>query len=367
MAQTIVGLNDPKAVKRYSVGLAADTARKSYYSRKFIGKNRATGAMILRKDELESDAGDKIQFDLSMRLKGAPIRGDDRAEGMQENLRFYTDTIYIDQLRKPVSAGGRMTRKRTLHDLRQVAKDRASDYWSQLQDELFSIYLSGARGNNPDFIWESDFKGHATNPVQEPDADHILYGGKAKSKASIGNDDKMSRNLVERAASRAATLNAINTDNIRLQPLKIEGEDHYVCVMSEYQAFSMRTSSTANDWADIQKAAATAEGRNNPLFKGNMGMINNVILHKYEGVITFNDYGADMKQPAARALFLGAGAGLVAYGSSSGQRFDWHEETVDLGNEPVIDTSCIFGVKKARFADRDFAVIALDTYAPNPN
>ncbi|PHV10184.1 N4-gp56 family major capsid protein [Chitinimonas sp. BJB300] len=367
MPRTIIGLNDPKAVKRYSVGLAADTARKSYYSRKFVGKNQANGALILRKDELESDSGDKITFDLSMRLRGAPIQGDDRAEGKQESLRFYTDEIKIDQLRKPVSAGGRMTRKRTLHNLRQVAKDRASDYWSQLQDELFSIYLSGARGNNPDFIWETDFNGFANNDVEAPDSDHILYGGNATNKASIGNDDVMNRTLIERAATRAATLNAINTDNIRVQPLKIDGEDHYVCVMSEYQAYNLRTSATTNDWADVQKAAAAAEGRSNPIFKGNMGMLNNVILHKYEGVITFGDYGADGKQPAARALFLGAGAGLVAYGSSSGRRFDWHEETVDLGNEPIIDTSSIFGVKKARFQGRDFAVIALDTYAANPN
>jgi hypothetical protein len=52
-------------------------------------------------------------------------------------------------------------------------------------------------------------------------------------------------------------------------------------------------------------------------------------------------------------------------------RFDWHEEMTDRGNTPVVDTACIFGIKKTAFTiegvSRDFGVIALDTAATDPN
>ena len=37
MARTIVGLNDPKAVRKYSGFLAVDVGRESYFNRKFMG------------------------------------------------------------------------------------------------------------------------------------------------------------------------------------------------------------------------------------------------------------------------------------------------------------------------------------------
>jgi N4-gp56 family major capsid protein len=122
---------------------------------------------------------------------------------------------------------------------------------------------------------------------------------------------------------------------------------------------------------DIQKAAAAAEGRNNPMFKGSLGMYNNVILHKHRGVIRFSDYGVGNNVTAARALFLGRQAGVVAFGSSgTGLRFDWNEEMEDRGNQVVITTGSIFGVKKTAFTiggtSRDFGTIALDTAVADP-
>lgn len=115
------------------------------------------------------------------------------------------------------------------------------------------------------------------------------------------------------------------------------------------------------------KAAAAAEGRSNPLFKGALGMIKNVILHSHESVIRFSDYGAGVNLPASRALFLGRQAGVIAFGSKNGLRFTWTEDMEDRGNEPVIGAGIIVGVKKTRFNDKDFGVQAIDTYAIDPN
>jgi N4-gp56 family major capsid protein len=260
-----------------------------------------------------------------------------------------------------------MSRKRTAHDMRSIAKERLGDYFSRFMDELFFIYLSGARGINQDFIEDTTWTGHAGNPIQAPDTAHILYGGDATSKATISSNDTMSRQLIERAQVKAAMMQAQDPSVANMVPVMIDGEEHYVCLMSEFQQYDLRTEQGAAGWLEIQKAAAAAEGRANPIFKGGLGMINNVVLHKHRNVIRFADYGADSLQPAARALFMGAQAGVVAYGTNGGMRYTWEEELKDYGNEPTVLAGTIIGVKKTRFNSKDFGLLSIDTYSKDPN
>jgi N4-gp56 family major capsid protein len=371
MSRTIVGLNDPKAVKRYSAFLAVDTARVSYFNRKFMGVGPDSGMPIQMLPQLENDAGELITYDLSMQLRQQPIEGDDKQEGTEEALKFFTDSLYIDQMRGGVNTGGRMTRKRTIHDLRKIARKRQSEWWGRVFDELWFMYLSGARGSNTEFIFPTTYTGFANNAFAAADAEHRLYGGDASSFATISNNDQMTLALVDKAKVRAEMMGGGTQGTPQIQPIMINGEEHYVLVMSPWQEYDVRTSTSTGHWLDIQKAAAGAEGRNNPIFKGNLGMYNNVVLHAHKGVIRFTNAGSDSLQPAARALFLGAQAGQCAFGSpGTGLRFDWHEETRDNGNEVVISTSSIFGCKKTRFTidgtAKDFGVIACDTYSTNP-
>jgi N4-gp56 family major capsid protein len=363
MAQTIIPWGDPKAQKKWATTLAVDIARESYWNRKFQG--RGENNIIEEKVELTSDAGDRVSFDLSVRLRQRPTSGDNRVKGKEEQLKFYTDEVIIDQLRHPVSAGGRMSRKRTAHDMRRIAKDRLRDYWRCYKDEMYFIYLSGARGTNPEFIEPTNYTGHAGNPLRVPDATHQLYGGSATGKASITNGMKMNRDLIERAETHARMIRSIDTDATDMVPVSVEGEDRFVIVMSSYQEHDLRTADT-NGWVKIQADASKAEGRNNPIFKGSLGMIKNVVLHSHENVIRFSDYGAGLNLPAARALFLARQAGVIAYGTPGGARYMWKEEMEDYDNEPTVVAGMIFGLSKTRFNDRDFGVLALDTYADKP-
>jgi len=361
MAQTIIPFGDVKAQKKWSSNLAVDVLSKSYFSKKFIGKG--DNNIIEQKTELESEKGEKISFDLSVQLRGTPTAGDSRVKGKEENLRFYSDEVIIDQTRKSVSAGGKMTRKRTAHDMRVVAKNRLGDYWSKYMDELMFIYLSGARGINEDYIEPVSYAGHAQNPIQAPDTQHILYGGDATSKATIASADVMNRRVIERAVTKARMMRALDPSTANMMPVTVEGEDRYVLVMTPNQEQDMRTAEGASSWLEVQKAAAAAEGSKNKIFKGGLGMINNTILHSHESVIRFNDYGAGSDLPAARALFMGRQAGVCAYGTTKGQRFMWKEEMEDYDNEPTVVAGTIVGCKKTRFNGKDFGVMAIDTYA----
>ncbi len=383
MARTIVGLGDPKAVRRYSAFLAVDVGRTSYFNKKFMGVGIEAQTPIQTLPHLENDAGDQISYDLVMQLKMQPVEGDNVLEGKEEDLKMYTDNVYIDQARGGVNTGGKMTRKRTIHDLRKIARARQSEWWARIFDELFFLYLSGgfrtsgsgaAQFANADYTYQSGYAGFASNPFFAPDAEHQAYaaasGVPAANFAALTANHRVDLALIDRLVARAEVLGGGTTGIPSLEPLKIDGEDHYVFVMHPWQAYDLRTNTATGQWLDIQKAASASEGQKNPIFKGGLGMYNDVVLHKHKAVLRRTDGGAGTVS-VARGLFMGRQAAVCAFGSpGTGLRFDWNEESRDNGNQAVITTASIFGIKKTRFSidgvERDFGLVSVDTAAANP-
>jgi N4-gp56 family major capsid protein len=368
MARTIVGVNDAKAVKRWAGLLAYDTSHKSYFNQRFMARGAEAEVPIQILTDLESDAGEQISYDLLAELRMAPVEGEETLEGKEEQQRFYTDSIYIDQARCGVNTGGRMTRKRTLNDLREKAKRQQSSWWARLQDELAFIYISGARGINENFLLPIGYQGRASNALVSPDSNHTVYGNDATAFNNLDATDKFDLRLVDRAKTKADSQGGGATNIPVLQPCKIDGNETFVCVMHTFQEDDLRSNGSTGQWMDIQKAAAGAEGRNSPLFKGALGMYRGVILHSHRNAIRFNTAGAGGNVEAARALFMGSQAAVAAYGSpGTNMRYDWFEESRDNGDKVVISTSSIFGMKKVTFTTdggpQDFGVFSLDTAA----
>lgn len=366
---TTIEAGNPLAVKAWSANLFLETTKKSYFERRFVSDK--PNACIQRVTDLESNAGDTVQVDLSLKLTGEPVYGDNLAAGRERNLRFASDELKIDQMFYPVSSGGVMSRKRTKHNLRRIATDRLSDYWARLLDEVKFIYLSGARGINEGFNFPTTWAGHAANAIQAPDSAHLMYGGDATSKASLDATDKMTRVLVERAVTKAKMMAEVDPNVAKMVPLDINGEKHFVCLMCPFQEHDMKTEAGAGAWLEIQKSAATALGKTSPIFTGASGMINNAVLHSHESAIRFSDYGAGANVAAARALFLGAQAGVIAYGNAADgrapNRIMWKEETADYGRQLNVGSGLVIGFKKTRFNSKDFGIFSIDTAAADPN
>ncbi len=371
--QTVVGINDAKAVKRFSANLFVDSSREGYFDGKFAGKGENAQAPIQQLLDLSKDAGDTISYDLSMALNVKPVYGDDRLKGKEGALKFATDTIKIDQIRFGVSCGGTMTRKRVLHDLRLVAKARMAELWGRFNDEETAMYAAGARGVNAEFIEDLSYAGYAGNNFAAPDAAHLLYSGSATSKTTVTTADKMSLATIDKAVTKAKSMGGGTSQIPRIQPMRFEGEERYVLLMSPFDEYNLRTNTSTGQWLDIQKAAAGAQGAAGPIFKGALGMYNGVVLHSHQIVVRFSGYGAGGNVAASRSLFMGRQALVRANGNSGdGLRFDWHEETDDRGNELVISSGTIRGTKKSRFTvpnggTYDLGVIAIDSAAADPN
>lgn len=236
------------------------------------------------------------------------------------------------------------------------------------------MYASGARGVNDDFVYDTTYAGFAGNAFQAPDTKHLLYGTGATAKNNLTSSHKMDLNILERAKTKSSTLGGGTSRIPRLEACKIEGEGKFVAVLHPFQVYDLRTNTSTGQWIDIQKAASGAEGRSNPMFTGALGMYAGIILHEHQAVIRFSDYGAGSNVAAARGLYLGRQAMVIAFGSEGGQgmaRFAWNEEMEDRGNQVVITSSTIMGMKKTAFTidgnSYDFGVVAMDTYATDPN
>jgi N4-gp56 family major capsid protein len=178
----------------------------------------------------------------------------------------------------------------------------------------------------------------------------------------------MTLSVIDKAKTKATMMGGGTEGTPQIQPIMVDGEEAYCLLMNPWQEYDLRTATTTGGWLDIQKSLATSLGKNSPIIKGALGMHNNVVLHSHKSVIRFSDYGSGSNVKAARSLFIGRQALACAFGSSGGGlRFDWNEESRDNGNQAVITTGAIFGVKKVRFNSKDFGLIAIDTAAADPN
>lgn len=64
--RTLIGVNDPQAVKKWSNALGVAVNKASYFAKKMMGFGNESRLPIQRMDDLESDAGDEVTYDLLM-------------------------------------------------------------------------------------------------------------------------------------------------------------------------------------------------------------------------------------------------------------------------------------------------------------
>jgi N4-gp56 family major capsid protein len=368
MARTIVGSGDPKAISKFSAALSVLAIKKAFFGKGMMTRGEESKGFIQRQDDLKKEKGDEILVDLLMPAKMEPVIGSDVLSGNEEEMIFYTDRVKIQNVRFGTSLGDTMTRKRTIYDLRKEALRLHADWWSRAWDEIIFIMASGVMPVNNGFLWQAGNKMFQTNALRAPDSKHQFFGGAATSTASIVAGDKMSLALVNKLVARAETMGGDASNELSMVPSEIGGEDAYCLLMHPFQAYDLRLSTATGEWMDIQKAAVTHEGKDNPIFKGSssLGMYNGVVLKKHRNVIQFAA-GAGGAVNAGRALFMARQGVLITSGNAGNDMsFKITEEEKDHGDKLAVGSSCIFGVQKSQYnvnevGARDFGVFAVDT------
>ena len=359
MARTQILPSDPGAVKVYSASVAVDVAKKSYFNSKMAG-TETQKLPVLVKTDLESGAGDEVTCYLVAKLRGRPAQGAEKLEGREMRLSKYTDKLRVDKFRNGVNVGDVMDQKRVKWSIKSQARDRLSDYIAEFEDEMTMMHAAGARGVGAEIQhFPADWTAGPDGFVA-PDAGHQTYPGAVASKGGLTNE-KLSLADIDKLAAKAKKFLGTEANGAKMTPITIEGGVHFLLLTGVEGMYDIRREAGDQGWLAIQKAAAAAEGRKNPIFDGSAGMYNKVILQEHEGVIKFNDYGAGSVK-AMRSLFLGAHAVSKAYGfkGNGGVRYKLSESGLDLDEEAVIHFRTILGIKASTFNGQRFGMIAHD-------
>ena len=365
MAETYIAPNttDPQLVpKIFSAQLMRKSIGESFFIGKFaaqeflktgdgslVGTDPNKPIQILR--DLERVAGDTIQYDLIEDIRGDGVYGDNILRGKEKNLSFFTDQVHIDQVRQGVDAGGRMTRKRTKHDLRIQARRALTRWFARYFDEALTCYLAGIRGEATEqWVLPTTWNGFAGNPLQINDDAHEFT---IDSGNAISHDPADATTLTLQWFDRLKTY--ISLMDYPLNPIYDGAEPIYVVVLHPKAVEQLRTSTATNSWLEIQKHAGV-RGTDNPIFKDSLGKYGRFVLHEYSKV-PYKTYGG---KKVAHCMVLGAQAAVVAFGDAGGKfGFSWHEEMEDRGNRLVVDAGTILGIKKCVFNNQVFGTITM--------
>lgn len=334
-------------------------ALKKTFALQFMGTD--SNSLIQIKTEVNKGPGDRITFGIRQQLGGAGVQGDATLEGNEEALITYSQNVTIDQLRHAVRSSGKMSEQRVPFTVRDEARDGLADWWSERIDRWFFNQITGNTA-------QSDVRFTGMQAVVAPDSGHQVFANigptvasaiaaTAETSLSATTVARFHLGIIDRAVEKGKL--AVNY----LRPIRVGSKDMLVAFLHPYQVTSLRQSTAASQWSDIQKAAITGgQIDDNPIFTGALGVYNNVVLH--ESVRVPLVAGATVgTNDVARAVLCGAQAACLAFGRGFGKNtFSWKEELFDYENQLGVAAGCQAGLVKTRFNGSDFAAVTMSSY-----
>lgn len=413
---------DKKNMVQQAAGLFAVHLKRNNKLSRLMGKmEKGTGGAIktiknqtsvhlpfVRCMDLSKGTGDEIKFNLLNPFGAIPIMGSEYAQGRGTGMSITEDRLRVNQARIPVKLSDTMTDLRSPVDFRALGRPVAQATMDRYCDQTLIIHAAGARGHVNNFNWsvpladDARFAEVMVNPVKAPTKNsHFMVDGDGISgfrvsagEVDIASTDVLSMNTVD-------SLRSVLDEMIMPPPIvKFEGdevaEDDPLRVLLvtpfQYNQFAADPKFRSMQAAAIARAS---NAKQHPIFKGEVGLWNNILIVKQNIPIRFlaggdMSYCADYasgtestaKVPASfagkfavdRAILLGGQAVCEALGKSgkSGLPFFWAEEETDFGDKVELMIGTIRGVSKTRFevdsGDRkewtDYGAKVLDTVVP---
>lgn len=427
MAQTSVGTSSTLTVKEFSVAMFAGTQRANTLLKNMTGpapKQAAAEAKlkgqtspdmpVVRVTDLSKTQGDAISMDLFNIIGGKPLIGDVNAEGKGEKLTWSSMDAKIDLTTKVVDAGGKMAQQRTKHSLRGVAMATLMGYFPRLEVQQTLVHLAGARGAQAGIDWvvpkatDSDFASIMVNTVRAPTYNrHYVVNGANLTQgglqtASLGSGDTLKLSHIDQLREILDDL------EFGLQQIKIpddpaaEDEPMWMLLVGPRAFADLIQDTTANgNIRSFQQNAfnRASHGSKHPLFRGEVGMWNGILVRKmprsirfvgasvagfeagdnaYNYVAVANRYAGtetgatvNASRVVERCLLLGAQALANVYGRNAATDYytTFKERTYNWDRNYEAMGECMNGKTKVRFnvADgagnnepTDLGVMALD-------
>lgn len=420
MAQTVIPFGHALAKRVYGGAVFAEVSRKRTFSNAMTGPapKQAQANLKLRKEQtpadypfvritdLSKERGDTVTVDLINIVTGKPVMGDATMAGKLLSLKFGSQDIKIDQMRFGIDPGGRMTQQRTVLELRTAGKAAIEGLWGRAMDQISLVHVAGARGDMNTADWvvpladDPDFATIMVNTVKAPSYNRHFYGGDATSISTIDDSDIITLDSIDKLRA------GVDEMDVPLQPIMLPDDPAgaekplYVLYLSSRQWHYLQThtnATSATGWRTFMQNAQN-RGSKNPLFTGEPGMWNGILVKTAPRAIRFHQGSTVTVTTSAaayttttqtvptfvsgtaagvhavdRAILLGAQALAHAWGqdSESGMPMRWWEGEEDHGNRFVASVAGMGGCAKIAFADvngtwTDHGVCVMDSYAPDP-
>lgn len=409
---TNIPVGSALARKIYSVGLFTRVQHSPGFMNLISGEMPKEGSFaaktkgqtspdypIVKAGDLAKGAGDTVSIDLFNILQGKPVMGDKRIEGRMMQLTYSSMDVRIDQVRGGADSGGRMTQKRTVHNLRNISMAGLQAWMQRLEDQTALVHLAGARGSQQTSDWvvplqsDGDFSEIMVNTVKAPTKNRYFAANDATTPADIGTNDALTLQDIDRIVAQ------LRESPVVMQSVKIKGDDRawndplWVMFVTERQWLYLQSRTSQTTWRQAVQYAFERKsgGLKHPLFDAYETIMWNGVLIKRmnryairfaagDNVVTdtggadgmtYTESTVQTAQPVDRAIIVGAQALAKAYGKSASDYFyDWSEKEVDHGNSIETVAASMTGSAKIRFkidgADTDFGVAVVDSYAPDP-
>lgn len=359
MAQTDFPVGHPLAVKLWSKKIARE-ALKETMAMKFMGTS--SNNLIQVYDDTSKGSGDRVRIPLRVQLSGRGVGELEALEGNEEALSTYYDDVVISDLAHAVRVKTTIDAQRVPFSVREEARLGIQDWYADRIDQSLANQLTGNTvqsdtlytGLNAAVAPSSGTGGDRRWLIRQQDdeTDHT-------TEASLSTSDTFSLKLLDRAVAIAKTASPL------IRPIKVGAQSFYVAFLHPYQVKDMRTSTNTGDWLDIQKAALSGGDINdNPIFTGALGVYNGVVLHEWTRLPTAAT-GTNAAN-CRRAVFCGAQACAMAWGSGYSEAPKYIEDLFDYDRQFGVSVQSIIGAKKLQFNSKDFSTIVMSTWATAP-
>lgn len=421
--KTHMAYGDPKAMVDQAVGLFAAHTQRNTTMARLTGKmpkgtagaeatlrKQTTQHMpIVRCQDLGKGRGDEVTFHLLNPTGGYPIMGSAYAEGRGVGMKLSEDKLRVNQARFPIDLGDTMTTIRSPADFRRLGRPVAQAKMDAYVDQSLLVHMAGARGYHNNVEWAIPTESHAqfadimVNRVKAPTKNrHFIADGGNGIKPFTANAGEI--DLATTDLMKMDTVDGVRTfiDQVALPPPPVifEGDaaanDSPLRVMlvsaAQYNLFAADP-----NFRQLQASAMARaqQAKGHPLFLGEVGLWNGVLIVKMPKPIRF--YAGDTIRYCAasdseaestvivpagfgtthaidRAILLGGQAVAEAMAASEKSKipFFWSEKELDHGDKVELLLGAIRGVSKIRFAVdtgegvdfTDYGATAIDTAVP---
>ena len=375
-----------------------------------VRKQTSTDLPIVKTMDLSRGKGDEVEFQFLQPVGAYPIMNSETAEGKGTGLSYDTARVRVNQARFPVDLGDTMTTIRSAVDFRRLGRPVAQSLMDSYMDQSLLVHMAGARGFHDNIEWRipvaanPKFAAMAVNPVKAPTKNrHFIADGTngiipfalSGGDVDMATTDVLSMDVVDAIRTTMESI-ALPPPAVKI-PGDVVAEDSplRVLLVSPAQYHSFAQDPTFRQF-QANALARASKAKQHPLFLGECGLWNGVLIMKMPKPIRFyagdaisycTSHTAETEATATvpagfgtthaidRAILLGGQAIAQAFAASGhgGMPFFWSEEAFDHGDKMELLIGAIHGISKVRWlVDQgngvkhytDHGIVAIDTAVP---